>query len=48
MSNKKSDNTNNDKHTPNDKRSIVKNENNIAHEKDRLNTIKQIRDTKKK
>jgi len=30
-----------DKHSPNDKRAIVKNNNNIAFEKDRINRIKQ-------
>ena len=41
MPSEKSDTPKTDKHTPNDKRSIVKNGNNIAHEKDRINTIKQ-------
>jgi hypothetical protein len=41
MTKKITKNLNTDKHSPNDKRSIVKNENNIAYEKDKINRTKQ-------
>lgn len=41
MKDKKSVKPKTDKHSPNDKRSIVKNENNVAHKKDLINRINQ-------